>query len=171
MVKTFAKTAMAAALALGATGQAVAQETDVSVNTQFGQWIVACEAVTVNSNVCRLIQEQILRDTNTLVARFIAQPSDEGTAVLLAQVPIEVFLAGGAVYRLEGDDEAPQREMIWQRCAGALCEAALLLEAEELAAMDGAGAILFGYRMGPTTDPIITRVDMTDFGAGLDALR
>jgi invasion protein IalB len=144
---------------------------DVAINTQFGQWVVSCQAVTVNTNVCRLLQEQVLRDSNVLVARFIVQPVENGAAIMLAQVPGDVYLAGGAVYRLDGDEEGPQREMIWQRCMGGICEAAIVLEAEELAAMNSAGAILFGYRMEPTSDPIVTYVDLDAFGTGLDALR
>jgi invasion protein IalB len=163
--------ALACATVLALPAHAQEAESDVPVNAQFGAWVVSCLAVTVNSNVCRLIQEQILRDSNALVVRFIAQPSEEGSAVMLAQVPISVFLAGGAVYRLEGDDDTPQREMIWQRCGGDLCEAAILLDADELTAMNDAGAILFGYRTDPATEPIITRVDLAEFAEGLEALR
>lgn len=144
---------------------------DVAVNSQFGQWVVSCQAVTVSSNVCRLVQEQVLRESNVLVARFIVQPVEDDAAIMLAQVPGEVFLAGGAVYRLEGDEEAPQREMVWQRCMGNICEAAIVLEADELAAMDEAGAILFGYRMEPASEPIVTLVDLQEFTTGLNALR
>ncbi len=144
---------------------------DVAINTQFGQWVVSCQAVTVNTNVCRLLQEQVLRDSNVLVARFIVQPVENGAAVMLAQVPGDVYLAGGAVYRLDGDEDGPQREMIWQRCMGGICEAALVLEADEIEAMNAAGAILFGYRMEPTSDPIVTLVDLEAFATGLDALR
>lgn len=170
--------ALYALLSAPALGQEEAAEIDltqdsaeVAVNAQFGQWVVSCEAITVSSNICRLQQEQVLRDSNALLARFIVQPVEDGAAIMLAQVPGDVYLAGGAVYRLEGDEEAPQREMIWQRCAGNLCEAAIVLEADELAAMDEAGAILFGYRMDPSSEPIVTLVDLQEFATGLNALR
>lgn len=147
------------------------ESADVAVNAQFGQWVVSCEAVTVSSNVCRLVQEQVLRDSDVLVARFVVQPVEGGDAIMLAQVPGAVFLAGGAVYRLQGDEETPQREMIWQRCYGNICEAAIVLEAEELSAMNEAGAILFGYRLEPNSEPIVTLVDLQEFTNGLDALR
>lgn len=153
---------------------AVSQDTDtkeVSVNQQFGQWVVACQVVTVSKNLCRLVQEQILRETDKLVARFIAQPAPDGAVILLAQVPMGAYLPGGAVYRLDNDAKAKQREMIWQRCLGAICEAALVLDADELKAMNKAGGILFGYRTDPNSDPVVTRVDMTDFTTGVDALR
>jgi invasion protein IalB len=147
------------------------QTGEVANNTRFGDWLVSCQAVTVTRNVCRLVQEQILRDSNTLVARLIALPAADGGAVLLAQVPMGVYLPGGAVFRLETDEEAEQQEMIWQRCLGDVCEAAQALDAAMLEQMDAAGGILFGYRADVASEPIITRVDMTNFRAGLDALR
>ena len=123
---------MAAAMAAG-LGSGAAAQNEVANNTQFGDWIVTCEAVTVSRTTCRLLQELTLRETNTLVARFIALPAAEGSAVLLAQVPMGVYLPGGAVYRFANDEEAEQREMIWQRCLGDVCEAAFALTPEEIA--------------------------------------
>ncbi len=152
---------------------AMAQEakSDVANNTLFGDWIVTCQAVTVTRNICRLVQEQKLRESNTLVARLIAFPAEDGGAVLLAQVPMGVYLPGGAVFRPESDETAEQQEMIWQRCLGDICEAALGLDAEGLADLSGSGAILFGYRADISSEPIITRVNMAQFGEGLEALR
>ena len=144
---------------------------DVPVNTKFGAWTVTCQAISVSRNVCRLIQEQVLTNSDTLVARFIALPAEEGGAVLLAQVPMGVYLPGGAVYRLENDENAEQRSMVWQRCLGDICEAAIGLDADELTQMNESGGVLFGYSAGPTSEPIVTRVDLTDFVKGLDALR
>lgn len=168
----FAAAALAvASFGCGAQAQDATTPLDVANGTMFGDWIVSCEAVTISRNVCRLLQEQTLRDNNGLVARFIALPAEEGGAILLAQVPMGVYLPGGAVYRLENAQEAAQQEMIWQRCWGNVCEAALGLEAAQLEAIDDAGAILFGYRGDISSEPVITRVDMSNFRAGLDALR
>lgn len=168
------KTILTAFAALSLATSSLAQETEtpeVANNTLFGDWIVTCQAVTVTRNICRLMQEQKLRDSDTLVTRLIAFPAEEGGAVLLAQVPMGVYLPGGAVFRQESDAEAEQKEMIWQRCLGDICEAALALNAEELAEIAEGGAILFGYRGDIASEPIITRVDMTRFGEGLEALR
>lgn len=164
---------MAVFSALMAASPALAQDKpeDVANNTQFGDWTVTCQAVTVARNICRLVQEQKMRDTKTLVARLIAFPAENDGAVLLAQVPMGVYLPGGAVFRLEGDDEEPQQEMIWQRCLGDVCEAALALDSEMLGKMTKAGAILFGYRGDVSSEPIITRVSLEKFGEGLNALR
>ncbi|MFO6464305.1 invasion associated locus B family protein [Jannaschia sp. KMU-145] len=154
-----------------AEGAAPDGPAEVANNTLFGDWLVTCEAVTVARNVCRLVQEQKLRQGDALVARLIAFPTEDGGAVLLAQVPIGVYLPGGAVFRPEDDAEADQIEMVWQRCLGDVCEAAQALDAAALEALDASGAILFGYRADVNSNPIVTRVDMTDFKTGLDALR
>lgn len=143
--------------------------TDLANNARFGDWIVACEAATVKRNVCRLEQEQTLRDNGQLVARFIAVPVSDG-AILLAQTPMGTYLPGGAVYRFVDDEETEQREMIWQRCLGTICEAAGPLDEAELALFAERDALLFGFRMAAEGDPIILRVDISQFTEALDAL-
>ena len=145
--------------------------TEVANNTAFGDWVVQCEAISVSRNVCRIVQELTLVDSNDLVVRFIALPTADGTAILLAQVPIGVYLPGGAVYRLADREEDPQREMIWQRCLGELCEAALQIEPEEMASFAEAGAILFGYRPDIEAEPVIVRADMSRFSEAIEAIR
>lgn len=144
-------------------------DTDLPNNTRFGDWVVTCEAATVKRNVCRLEQEQTLRDTGQLVARFIAVPVSDG-AILLAQTPMGTYLPGGAVYRFADDDAAEQREMIWQRCLGTICEAAAPLDEAELTAFTDHDALLFGFRMAAEADPVILRVDISRFNEALGAL-
>lgn len=145
--------------------------TEIANNTAFGDWVVQCEAISVSRNICRIVQELTLVDSNDLVVRFIALPAADGTAILLAQVPIGVYLPGGAVYRLADREEDPQREMIWQRCLGDLCEAALQIETEEMASFTEAGAILFGYRPDIEAEPVIIRADMSRFAEAIEAIR
>ncbi|MEM9341947.1 MAG: invasion associated locus B family protein [Pseudomonadota bacterium] len=143
----------------------------VANNSSFGNWIVTCQAVTTRDTACRLVQEQSLTETNQLVARFIALPAEKDAAILLAQVPMGAYLPGGAVYRIADRDDLEQRSMIWQRCLGQLCEAAIKLEADEIATMADGGAILFGYRMDAGADPIILRVETAAFADGVAAIR
>ncbi|MGB2200130.1 MAG: invasion associated locus B family protein [Pseudooceanicola atlanticus] len=147
-----------------------ATEVDLANRTQFGAWIVTCEAATVRRTVCRLVQEQTLRDSGALVARFIAQPVSDG-AILLAQTPMGTYLPGGAVYRFAGNEDIEQREMIWQRCLGDVCEAAAPLDEDELALFSDNDALLFGFRMDVASDPIILNVDISQFNDALTALR
>jgi len=179
----FTKKMAAVAAALVISGSAMAQEasetsavedapvasSDVANNTAFGDWIVTCEAVTVRQNSCRLVQELSLRETNELVARFIALPAIDG-AILLAQVPIGVYLPGGAVYRFAGRDDLEQREMIWQRCFGELCEAAIALDAEELAVFAEADQMLFGFRADADVEPVILSVDVSFFTQAINMI-
>ena len=153
-----------------AASDASATSQDLANGTTFGDWLVACEAISVRDTACRLVQTLTLTDGQTLVSNFITVPSEDG-AILIAQVPMGVYLPGGAVYRFAGDEDAEQREMIWQSCQGQVCEAAAPLDAEELAAMDAAGKLLFGYRIRPDADPVVVEVDVTELSEGLDALR
>ncbi len=164
-------------LAFGVTSSVHAQEqpaqpqSDVPVNTRFGDWIVRCEAVTVTRNVCRVVQEQVLRTDNSLVLRLIGAPVDDGGAVLIAQVPMGVHLPSGAVFRKDGDDAAPQTQMIWQSCYSSVCEAVLVMDEAELSQFEALNTILFGYRMSLDTAPTITQLNTAGFRAGLASLR
>ena len=157
----------------GATEEAadaVADPMDIPNNTAFGDWILTCEAATVRRTVCRLVQEQSLRETGEIIARFIAAPVADG-AILLAQVPMGVYLPGGAVYRFAENEALEQREMIWQTCTQGLCEAAAPLDEEELALFAEEEALLFGFRPAADAEPVILRVDISRFGEAMDMLR
>ncbi len=160
-----------------AAAPAVAQEaeteaetsTDLANNTPFGDWVVSCQAATVQRNICQLVQVQTLRDTGQMLARFVALPVEDG-AILLAQMPMGVYLPGGAVYRFAENEELEQREMIWQRCLGEVCEAAAPLDGEELALFAEHEQILVGFRMSAEDEPIILGVDISQFNEALEAL-
>lgn len=164
--------AMVLATAAGLPMGAMAQEApvDVANNTPFGNWLVTCEALSVKRSVCRLTQELTLRDSGDLVVRFIAIPA-KGGAVMLAQVPIGVYLPGGAVWRASTPEDAEQHDMIWQRCLGGVCEAAQGLSDADLESLTASGTMLFGYRMDPEGEPLVLEVDVAQFQEGLTALR
>lgn len=170
--------ALSLAMAAGFAGSAVAEDAapaaaevqELANNTAFGGWLVTCEALTVTRSACRLTQELTLRDKGDLVVRMVAVPVSDG-ALLFAQVPIGVYLPGGAVYRIEGKEDLEQRNMVWQRCLGGVCEAASGLDQSELDNLRDASSILFGYRMDANGEPLIVSVDTSRFVEGLEALR
>jgi len=167
-----ASTLLLSAAALGA--QEIAEEpaaaTEIRNGQQIGDWVVSCDAVTTRQTMCRLVQEQSMRDSGALVARFIAMPVVDG-AILLAQVPMGVYLPGGAVYRF-GDNEAlEQRDMIWQSCADQVCEAAAPLGEEELAQFESHSDILFGFRPVAAGDPVVLRVNIEGLADAIATLR
>ncbi|WP_316016033.1 invasion associated locus B family protein [Roseobacter sp. HKCCA0434] len=133
-------------------------------NASFGGWQVTCEAVGVGQTSCNLVQTLLRADDETLLLRLLVTRLGEDL-VLLAQTPIGVYLPSGAVYQVEGDD-TPQRDMVWQRCLGPLCEAALALDEEEIARI-GEGTMLFGYRPGPGAEPVILQVTLDGLGEGI----
>ncbi|RRH73230.1 invasion associated locus B family protein [Falsigemmobacter faecalis] len=167
--------ALAATLAFAPMAQAETAKTEAPVQdlanyTAFGSWLVNCEALSVKRSVCRLTQELTLKDSGELVVRLVALPVKDG-ALLFAQVPQGVYLPGGAVYRIADKEDLPQREMVWQRCLGGVCEAATGLDEAELETLSGAQSVLFGYRMDADGEPLIVNVEMSRFSEGVAALR
>lgn len=157
---------------LTVTPQALPEGSEVGNNTAFGDWLVNCEAVTTTRVACSLLQELSLAESDQLIVRFIVVPAEEDAAIMLAQVPIGAYLPGGAVFRLDDEDEdVEQRSMIWQRCLGPLCEAALRLDADELARFGENEQMLFGYRPTLEADPIVVGVDISQFNTALEAIR
>lgn len=149
---------------------ALEQNDAIANNSAFGGWIVNCEAITVNSTACRLIQQLSRTEDNSLIVRMVVVPAGDGTYLMIAQTPAGVYLPGGAVYRFAENEEVPQREMIWQRCIGESCEAASRLDAEELELFDANTTLLFGYRPDVTSEPIIVPMDISQFGDAIAAL-
>lgn len=152
-------------------GTANAQNSEVGNGSNFGNWEVVCDAVTTQRVSCRLVQTQTLTETGELVLRMLVYPQPEGGALLIAQVPIGVYLPGGAVYRTESDEETPLTGMIWQRCLGQICEAALALDASMVSELVANDAILFAYQKNPGEDRRVVRVDLAEFEGGLAAIQ
>lgn len=162
------------AITVLAATTAHAQDNDVGEvgnGTAFGNWEVACDAVTTQRVTCRLVQTQALSETNALLLRMIVFSQPEGGALVTAQMPMGVYLPGGAVFRAETDEEAPVTGMVWQRCLGQVCEAAIALDGEAVDALVESGSILFAYQMNPGEDRRIVRVDVSTLGDGLAAIQ
>lgn len=149
----------------------ISAEGETLNNTLFGDWMVSCEAVSVSRVACSLRQQLTLTENDQLIVQMIAVPAEDGTAILLAQVPIGAYLPAGAVYRFDNENEGEeQRSMIWQRCLGGLCEAAIQLDAEELARFAENDRLLFGYRPDIGAEPLIVALDISRFNEALAAI-
>ncbi len=148
-----------------------AAQDEVANNAAFGDWVVNCEAVSTQRTQCRVVQTQSRQDTGALVIQLIAYAAPEGGAVLVAQVPIGVYLPAPLAFRAESEPDAPEQTMIWQRCLGQICEAALQLEAPAFAALTEAETVLFGYQPAPGAEAVITRVNTIGLADAVDATR
>jgi len=145
------------ALILALPGMALAQEPE-----QFGDWVRVCEG----EQPCRLVYQQTMRESRELVLRLIAMKTRQG-AIMAAYLPMGVHFPSGAVFRMENASDGAQEQMIWQRCHGEICEAAIQLDAELLDKFDQDEAILFAYRMNPKEEPRVMRVRLEGFSEGL----
>ncbi len=160
-----------AGLAMTLASGASAQEGEVANNAAFGDWVVTCDAVSTQRTSCRVVQTQSRSDTGTLVIQLLGYALAEGGALLVAQVPMGVYLPGGVSFREAADEDAPQQAMVWQRCAGQICEAALQLDAVSLQALNDAEQVLFGYQPQPGSAPVIAQVNTATLIEALDATR
>lgn len=150
--------------------EAVTQNEAIANNSAFGNWLLNCEAITTADVRCRLVQLLSRAEDNALIVQFIVLAAGDGTHLLLAQTPIGVYLPGGAVYRFADNEDVEQREMIWQRCIGDICEAAIRIDEAERALFAEHDTLLFGFRVDVETDPIIVGVDISEFENALKAL-
>ena len=158
--------------ALTATPAQTRTDGETLNNTLFGDWMVSCEAVSVSRVACSLRQQLTLADTDQLIVQMVAVPAEGDSAILLAQVPMGAYLPAGAVYRFDNENEdEEQRSMVWQRCLGGLCEAAIQLDAEELAQFAANDRLLFGYRPDIGAEPLIVALDISRFNEALAAIR
>ena len=161
--------ALALALAVFSplTGAVAQQAGSVENGTTFGNWVIGCGAETTQPTQCNLVQDLRIAESGALVARVLVTELQGGPA-LIGQVPIGAYLPSGIVYQVEGDD-TPQRELIWQRCLGELCEGALALDDAEIERLSQ-GTMLLGYRPAPGSDPMILRIQLDGFGDGVAAI-
>ena len=142
----------------------------VANDTAFGDWRVACRAVTTDQTECRLVQTVTRTSDKSLVVRLIAVPRTDTGVVLVAQMPMGVFLGARPAMRLEGSPEGSEISFAWQRCVKDICEAAVPLTDAQLADMMKAGKVLFGYKAKPADKPLVVRLNVAQLDTGLAAI-
>lgn len=158
---------LALALSLPVTAAFAQGTPPVSNGTQFGDWMIQCQAIGVQQTQCSLVQELTLSETGALVARVLVTELQGGPAIV-GHVPIGAYLPSGVAYHVVGDD-TPQREMIWQRCLGSICEGALALDDAEIERLSE-GTMRFGYRPAPGADPVVVNIQLDGFAEGVAAM-
>lgn len=152
---------------------APAQAGRIANGTQFGRWTLSCEAIAVGETACVLSQRIVRGSDNAFLTDILmfANPQDAAQVFLAARVPEGVYLPAGFALRSEAADDAAQRDLTWQACAGGLCEALTVFSDDEVAALEDGGAVIAGFRPSLQSEPLVFRFSMEGARAGLDALR
>lgn len=153
---------LAAGLLCVAAFSAEAQST-AEGNEVFGDWVLLCGG----GQPCRIVQQQTERDSGAFALRLVAMKNEQG-AILAAQMPMGVHLASGAVYRVPQPENEPQKQMVWQRCADEVCEAAIQLGERDLDLFAQNETLIFAYRQNPQDEPRFISVSLNGFGDGLE---
>jgi invasion protein IalB len=137
--------------------------------TRFDRWTLACEALAVDRTLCVLTQRLASPGGDTLLAELVAfWDGAASTRYLSARVPEGVYLPSG--FALQPDD-GEQIDFVWQACADGFCEALIELTDERVAEIDGADAVLAGYRPALGADPVAFRFSAEGLDEGLAALK
>lgn len=135
----------------------------------FGNWGLKCEAVQGGGQVCVLSQTILRASDKAFAAEFLLFAAADGAPLLAVRVPIGAHLPSGFVIRAEGDEA--DRVMIWQSCNPQLCEAALPVDADLLARMDGGGPVKAVFRPNGRSEPFLFAFSGGGAAAGLQALK
>ncbi|MBC7157796.1 MAG: invasion associated locus B family protein [Rhodobacteraceae bacterium] len=140
--------------------------------TRFGTWTLGCEAVAVGETACLLSQRVARTSDGAFLADFLLfpNPQAEGEVYLAARVAAGAYLPSGFVLRGEGAPEDSQRQLVWQTCAGAVCEALLSLPEADIAALEDGGDVIAAYRPSVQSEAVIFRFSVAGAQAGLEAL-
>lgn len=154
-------------------GAAVAQDGEASSRlqngTQFGNWVVTCEAVAVNETLCVLSQRLVRSEGNSFLAELVAfNDPDKVGSFVAAIVPVGVYLPSGFSLRLEDSETVFDFE--WQACSRDMCEALLELDGAQLELLESAGGAVAGYRPAQGAEPLVFSVGTEGLLPGLQAL-
>lgn len=173
------KTRACIRLAIGLFGlgmnAAAAQQAAVADGTVFGNFTLQCEAETIQTVTCALVQTIVAADDRrflaeigvNLGARNGASASSEGLTLVI-RTPSAMRLSVPPAYVLaEGAQEVP---VPWLTCAGDFCLAALPLDDSALQALRTSPNLTAGYLPLGSTNPISFEVALDGLAQGLQAL-
>jgi invasion protein IalB len=159
---------LAPSLAVGQTGQ-------LANGTVFGNFTLQCEAETIQTVTCALVQTIVAADDR----RFLAEvgvnlgalntdsPNADG-ATMVIRTPSAMRLSVPPAYLL--DSSTQENPVPWLTCAGEFCLAALPLDPAALRAVADASSLTAGYLPLNATAPLSFEVALEGLAAGLRAL-
>jgi len=137
-----------------------------------GEWQVECRGE--GNAKCVAVHDVLVKTadqpdapTNRILRATIAK-SDQGQMVLLALLPLGIFLPAGVVSTV---DEAPQTPMTVQRCTQAGCEAAQALTPETFQALRKGKQLKVAFKADPNGQTLVVEVPLKHAAAALDKVK
>lgn len=128
-----------------------------------GQWDQDC----AEGDRCVLSQTVFSPNDRTWLATVSLQKlSDDQTAVQVL-VPAGVHLGSGLFWQI---NSRPYNSVPFQQCSAQYCRAAVVMEADDLAAWRAGRAVDMIYRPNSNVAPIRFAVSLMGISAGLDSL-
>ena len=160
---------------LGGAVPGTAQQAPIANGTVFGAFTLQCEAETVQSVTCALVQTIVAAEDKRFLAELgvnLGAVGGGATApqplTLVVRTPAAMRLAVPPAYLLaEGTQETP---VPWLTCAGEFCLAALVLDESAVTALRAAPKLTLGYLPLDARDPVSFDIALDGLSAGLQAL-
>ncbi|MEJ1376490.1 MAG: invasion associated locus B family protein [Candidatus Sedimenticola sp. (ex Thyasira tokunagai)] len=135
---------------------------------QFGNWLHECESGSEEKRICALTHTVHSTDSKGVILKLtIRKLGSEQTPVLVALVPLGIYLPAGVVAMV---DSSPQFPLVVQRCTVQGCEAFSPLDPKQLWRLKAGKRLLIGFkaRRGPST--VTLPVSLSGVSDGLQAM-
>ena len=152
-----------------------AQDAPIANGTVFGAFTLQCEAETVQSVTCALVQTIVAADDKRFLAEFGVNLGALGGAgataqalTLVIRTPAAMRLAVPPAYLLA--DTTQENPVPWLTCAGEFCLAALVLDDSAVSELRAAPKLTLGYLPLDAPNPISFDVPLDGLSQGLQAL-
>lgn len=162
-------------LLLCSSGWALAQQTAIANGSIFGNFTLQCEAETIQTVTCALVQTIVAADDQRFLAEIgvnLGVRDNTGTVptplTLVMRTPSSMRLSVSPAYVLR--DATEEVSVPWLTCAGDFCLAAVPLDDGALAALSAAPSMTTGYLPLGTTAPVSFDVALDGLAQGLRAL-
>jgi invasion protein IalB len=131
------------------------------------EWRVDCP----DKGRCVAFHDVMVRagaDSASLMLRASFAKSDQGPVVLLALLPLGIFLPAGV---LAAVDDAPPLPLVVQRCVQNGCEAGQALTPEAVKALRHGKLLKIAFKAVPEGDTLVVEVPLKHVGKALDKLK
>jgi len=145
------------------------------VGDKFGDWIFACKALGPEKTVCAIVQnidyqtEQVQKRLLTLTVRRLQSPeSKTSKTILLARLPLGIFLPSGVAARI---DETEQFPMFVQTCSQMGCEAVVELDKQKLRGMKAGKKLFIGFKVQANSKVVTIPASLIGFSKGIAVLK
>ena len=142
-----------------------AAHAEAKVGDRFGDWVLECQAVAAEKNICALTQA--VKKGNRPVLRLrIQQGSDKKNLELVAWVPLGIHIPAGVTGAVDKEKAIP---LTVQTCIRAACIATTKLDDSLLKSTQSGEKLAISFSLKAGSKPEVVEVSLKGLTEGLKA--